>query len=504
MKAKQKKSEITQSHHQPMELAGVLAGIVVVDPIWDRKINGIALHSDDVHPGDLFIACRGQQYDARQYIHTAIEKGAVAVIAEASHEASITGSTSNNIPIFYTDDLGDKVSRIAARFYGHPSRQMHVVGVTGTNGKTSTTHFIAHALNQCKKRCAVIGTLGYGLLDKLNPPTHTTPNAVVVQRLLADCYQSGVDFCAMEVSSHALAQARVKSVEYKTAIFTNLTRDHLDYHGTMEKYGAAKLLLFGLFGLQNAIVNIDDSFAERVLAVLPNHVRSYTYGTNQETAHVNAHHIQMRRDGISAQVKTPWGEGEINSVLMGQFNLSNLLAVLTTLCVNGIVFKEALKAVNELRDVPGRMQAFSHDDKPMVVVDYAHTPDALDKALTALRDHTDGKIWCVFGCGGDRDPGKRSEMGKIAETFADKVIVTDDNPRTEDANVITTQIFEGFTNPDAIILEHDRKKAIAHAITQAGNNDVVLIAGKGHEPYQIIGNQEIPFDDRAVAMQYLK
>lgn len=503
MKAKQKKAEISASHHQPMELAGVLAGIVVVDPVWDRKINGIALHSDHVKPGDLFIARCGQQHDAREFIQSAIEKGAVAVIADSNHEAHITHAEGDHVPVFYADDLGDKVSRIAARFYGHPSRQMHVVGVTGTNGKTSTTHFIARALNACQKRCAVIGTLGYGLLDKLNPPTHTTPDAVVVQRLLADCHGSDVEYCAMEVSSHALHQARVKSVEYKTSIFTNLTRDHLDYHGTMEAYGAAKLLLFGLFGLQNAIVNMDDPFGEQVLAVLPRHVNAYTYGTNKTDAMVNAFNIRLHRDGISAKLKTPWGEGEIESPLMGEFNLSNLLAVLTTLCVNGIVFKEALAAVNALKDVPGRMQAFTADNKPTVVVDYAHTPDALEKALGALRAHTDAKLWCVFGCGGDRDAGKRSEMAAIAEQFADKVIVTDDNPRSEDPQHITQQIFSGFKNPDAVHLEHDRKQAIQFAIEQAAADDVILLAGKGHEPYQIIGDKTLPFDDRVVTEEIL-
>lgn len=488
---------------QEMELASVLAGIVVVDPVWDRKITGVSIDSRHVQSGDLFIACQGLEVDGRDFIPEAIRRGAIAVIADTKNEEQLTQKTGDNIPVFYTQDLQQKIGKISARFYGHSSRRVHVIGITGTNGKTSTSHFIARALQQCQHPCAVIGTLGYGLIGDLQRPSHTTPDAIRLQRLLLNCYQSGVNHVAMEASSHALAQGRVKNIEFKTAVFTNLTRDHLDYHGDMESYGQAKMKLFQQFGLQNAIINADDALSAKILDILPNHVRAITYGLENPDAQLNAFNIVLDANGIHADVKTPWGQGRIDSRLLGRFNLSNLLAVMAAVCVNDVNFDDALAAINALHDVPGRMQAFSAEGQPLVVVDYAHTPDALEKVLQSLHEHCKGKLWCVFGCGGGRDSGKRPQMAKVAEALADHVIITDDNPRNEAPEAIVADILAGIQKTEAVMIEHDREQAIRQAIAAASEEDVVLIAGKGHEDYQIIGNQTLNFDDRVIVQSVL-
>ena len=409
------------------------------------------------------------------------------------------------VPIFYVSDLNQKVGMIAARFYQHPSRRMNVIGITGTNGKTSCSHFIAQTLHTPQHPCAIIGTVGNGVYGQLEESSLTTPDAIQLQSLLADFEKEGVHTVAMEVSSHALDQCREKHVEMQTAIFTNLTRDHLDYHHTMEAYQKAKQKLFERFGLRYAIINRDDPFSETLLKIISKDVHSVTYSAHGNSADVCASNITLSMQGIKATVKTPWGEGELECPILGRFNVSNLLAVLSTLCCNDIEFQDALNRIKKIRGVIGRMQAYSRKGTPLIVIDYAHTPDALLNAVQALREHCQGKIWCIFGCGGNRDQGKRPLMGRIAEQNADHIILCDDNPRHEDSSKIIEEIAAGFTsrknNP---LVEHDRRKALALALKQATANDCILLAGKGHERYQQIGDQRILQSDQGIVEELIE
>lgn len=483
-----------------MALANLLAGIVVVDPIWDRNVSGITLDSRQVKPGDLFIACVGTEKDGRQYILDAIQKGARAVVAEDKDHIKIFNNTP--IPIFYAPDLPVNVGKIASRYYHHPSRRMNVIGITGTNGKTSCSHFLASSFHSPENKCAVIGTVGNGIWGHLEPSLLTTPDAVQLQMLLADFVNQGVKTLVMEASSHALAQDRVKHVDMRTAIFTNLTRDHLDYHLTMKAYFNAKRKLFEKFGLCNAVLNHDDPYTQEIKPVIASSVKIYTYSTHEKWADVFAKNIVLNPNGIKADIKTPWGEGLLESTLLGRFNVSNLLAVLTTLCCNGIELQDALQRIKKIKGVLGRMQTYAKPGSPLVIIDYAHTPDALQNALQAIRDHVNGKVWCIFGCGGNRDPGKRPLMGKIAETSSDHVIITDDNPRLEDPKKIVSDILSGFSSSMPLI-EHDRHAALALALKKARPNDCILLAGKGHESYQQIGDRRISQSDQTIVEEAL-
>lgn len=494
----------SQPTRMGISLQTLLADIVSVDAQWERNIQGVSSHSGRTQPGDLFIACVGTQYDGREYIAEAIAHGAAAVLCEAgsNEPAGIKPYhvADKTIPIFSVPHLQPSVGIIAARFYAGPSAKMSVIGVTGTNGKTSCTQYIAKALQDAGHVCGVIGTLGIGFPGKLVSGNMTTPDAITLQSEFANMLKQGADAVAMEVSSHSLVQHRVAGVHFKIAVFTNLTRDHLDYHGDMINYARAKRLLFENPELQAAVINLDDACGQEFVAQLPTQLPVYGYTVNNAVAKkeipiVRADNIQIHHRGISAVVHTPWGEGELRTRLLGRFNLSNLLAVLTTLCLMQIPLERALQSIATLETVPGRMQVLGGGDLPVVVVDYSHTPDALEKALTALREHCTGKLWCIFGCGGDRDAGKRPLMAQIAERNSDYVIITNDNPRTEDPQKIIDVIVKGLLCPWAVEIIPDRHDAIAHAISTAKSGDVVLIAGKGHEPYQIIGTEKIPFSD---------
>jgi len=337
---------------------------------------------------------------------------------------------------------------------------------------------------------------------------NTTPDPVTLQRWLFKLKQEGARAVAMEVSSHSLVQQRISGVEFKVAVFTNLTRDHLDYHGTMENYGAAKKMLFMQPGLQYAIINADDEFGQKLIGGLKTSLKVYAYtikGTLlEEVPTVAAKDVELDISGITAQVTTPWGEGLLKSRLLGRFNLSNLIAVLAVLGVMKMNIAAALTSIKKLETVNGRMQTFGGDKKPLIVVDYAHTPDALEQALLALRECCHGAIWCVFGCGGaPRDRGKRPMMGQIAERYSDHIIITNDNPRAENPQQIINDILQGLLCPWAAEVEQDRRVAIAHAIDCASANDVILVAGKGHEDYQIIGKEKLPFSDQEVIEKIL-
>lgn len=485
-------------------LADLVDNQMLGQPVDERfaqlQVNGLQLDSRKVVSGDLFLACGGALRDGREFIEQAITLGAVAVLAERG-EKWLGNQVYQNVPVIVVDQLPQWISEIAGRFYEHPSRQLSLLGVTGTNGKTSCTHLFMQLQNRLRHSCGVIGTLGVGVDGEFNLGINTTPDAIAIQKDLSDWQQSGVQRAAMEVSSHGLEQGRVAALQFEQAIFTNLTRDHLDYHGTMEAYGAAKAELFRMPGLKVAIVNGDDTFAQRVIQQLPESVAVYCYSTRrsgaaasrQNPVNVWVDQLNFHDHGVNAQLHTPWGKFELNSPLLGEFNLSNVLAVIVAAINTGLPAEEVIKAVVTLKTVAGRMERLPSQSGVTAVVDYAHTPDALEHALKAMRQHTRGKLWCVFGCGGDRDQGKRPQMGEVAQRFADHVIVTSDNPRNENPAHIINEILSGIDRPS--LVEEDRAKAIAFAIAQAAVGDSVLVAGKGHEDYQQVGDNRLPFSD---------
>lgn len=493
-------------------LEQLLSGIVTMPEGFSAEFNvrvsGVKLDSRQVLQGDLFFACFGSNHDGRDFIDAAIDKGAVVVLAHA--DARWQGIVvRRGVPIIAVDDLAARVGIISGRFYDEPSAAMTMIGVTGTNGKTSCTQFIAQILTAMSRPCGVVGTLGYGFLPALQESSYTTPDPVFIQSALAGMRAQGADAVAMEVSSQGLHQHRVSGVRFDVAVFTNLTRDHLDYHGSMEEYAQTKRQLFMMEGLSSAVVNMDDPFASRILNSLAPSVRSFTFSISNRHADVHALSLQLLPRGFKARVHTPFGEGDITGKLLGRFNFSNVLAVLATLIATESVrpdfsLSALLERISQLQPVPGRMQIVGEHSDITAVVDYAHTPDALKVSLQALREHFNGKLWCVFGCGGNRDQGKRPLMAEVAGQHADAVIVTDDNPRTENADAIIRQIVLGVEDTRKLTVERDRASAIGLAISRASAGDVVLIAGKGHENYQDINGHKLAFSDVAqtrVALQ---
>jgi len=472
----------------------------------DSAVSGLALDSRRVQAGDLFLAVAGTQTHGLQHARQAIALGAAAVAWEpVDADTSLAEMAALlPVPVVAVPDLGRSVGLLADRFYGHPSRGLFMIGVTGTDGKTSCCHFIAQALNSDDRRCGVIGTLGYGLYGELSAATHTTPDALTVQQTLSSMQQQGARCVVAEVSSHAMDQGRVRGVTFDLAVLTNLTRDHLDYHGNVEAYAEAKRKLFNTEGLRYAVINADDRFGSALLDAIPPGVAPIAYRLENEPFRtrfpaqwVIGRNLQFDVNGLRMDVMTPWGSGTLQCGLLGRFNASNLLATLASLCVSGLPFAEAMRRLAATRTVPGRMERFDMGrNRPLVVVDYAHTAGALEAALQSLRAHCTGRLWCVFGAGGDRDHGKRSMMGAAAERFADHVVLTDDNPRTEDAATIVEDICAGLKQPAAVQIEHDRSHAITLALQHAGADDIVLIAGKGHETVQLVGNKALPFSDR--------
>jgi len=464
-------------------------------------VRSLATDSRRVTAGDVFIAFPGERSDGRGHIAEAIERGAIAVLWEAQ---GFQWDARWRLPNLAIEGLRGHAAAIAARVYGDASREMWMAGVTGTNGKTSCSHWIAQTMGRCGRPTAVIGTLGNGFPGALESATHTTPDAVSLQALLRRCRARGADAVAMEASSHALDQGRLDGTRVDTALFTNLTRDHLDYHGDMQRYGAAKARLFAWPGLLNAIINLDDAFGrELALGVDRSRTRVIGYGIGH--GDVAAHDVTLTRDGLALELRTPWGRARLESRLLGEFNVSNLLGVLGVVMTAGVDFKQAVAALAQVEPVPGRLELVRLPGKPLVVVDYAHTPDALEKVLTTLRRLVaadgGGRLVCVFGCGGDRDPGKRPLMGEVATRLADRVVITSDNPRGEAPMAIVDQIVTGTAGP--VEIEPDRARAIASAIGAASAGDIVLIAGKGHEAWQEIAGTKLPFSDVAVAREEL-
>ena len=458
----------------------------------DPLIRELTLDSRSVRAGDLFLAVPGARVDGREHIADALKRGAAAVAYEVNG-ATVLPIT--DVPLIPVKGLAAQLSDIAGRFYGEPSHHLNLIGVTGTNGKTSVTQLVAQALDLLGQHCGIVGTLGSGFYGALQSGLHTTPNPIAVQATLGDLKKAGAKAVAMEVSSHGLDQGRVTALAFDVAVMTNLSRDHLDYHGTMQAYAEAKAKLFAWNDLKCRVVNLDDDFG-RQLAAEKRESRLITYSLLDSSAYLFCREAQFDDHGVRATLVTPQGEHHLRSTLLGRFNLSNVLAAVGALLGLDYALDEILKVLPKLEGPAGRMQRLGGGTQPLVVVDYAHTPDALEKALQALRVHCKGQLWCLVGCGGDRDRGKRPMMAAMAERYADRVILTDDNPRTEEPARIMADMVAGLRDPAAVQIEHDRVKAIRLALSQASKQDIILVAGKGHEDYQIIGTDKRHYSDR--------
>ncbi len=462
--------------------------------------------SRQVLPGMTFAAFPGVHTDGRCFIAQAIDRGAASVLWE---QENFHWEQGWHVPNQGIAGLRSQISSIAGQVYGNPSHHVWVVGITGTNGKTSCSHWLAQLMQACGKPCAVVGTLGNGWPGRLEATEHTTPDAIAVQALLEQFRQQGAWGCAMEVSSHGLEQERVAGVRFRGAVFTNLSQDHLDYHGNMAAYGAAKTLLFQAEGLEFAVINLDDDFGLTLARQTVNRgVRVVGYSIGSARAPEGA--LMLRAEklvpgaaGTHFIVNGHWGQAQVSVSVAGRFNVSNLLAVMGAALMGGLSFPQVCAGIARLQAPPGRLEHLGGGSRPHVVIDYAHTPDALEKVLLALRETVPSghALICVFGCGGNRDKGKRPLMGAIAERYADHVVLTSDNPRNESPEHILDQIASGMSRPFVRIV--DRREAIFQAISQAQPGDVVLIAGKGHEASQEAAGQKLPFSDREEATRAL-
>lgn len=486
-------------------LSELLNGLANVDV--SINVSGVAIDSRQVKSGDLFMAYRGTVVNGIDYIDNAIRAGAVVVLVDEDEEFS-PGSIS--VPVVKVNNLRKQAGNIISRFYDEPSKQIEVIGVTGTNGKTTVSYMIAQVLFMLGKQSAVIGTIGNGPFGKVESANTTTPDPVKLHSLFSS-WINEIDSVVMEVSSHALDQGRVAGTEFDTAIFTNLSRDHLDYHKSFEEYAGAKFQLFKSFGLKRVVVNIDDDYGVQLINTLPENLKVIAYSTKVKQPEINRKNVEsvfcekIETDQLKTKliIQSPWGSISIQTNLLGTFNIENILAAFSSLCASGLPVEKVAKALSEFSGVPGRMEYFSYqsktNSKPLLVVDYAHTPDALEKALSSLRPYCAGKLYCVFGCGGDRDTGKRSEMGAIAESLSDQIVLTNDNPRTEAEEKIVDNILEGIKDKSKVVIKYDRSDAIINTFLNASADDVILIAGKGHETTQQIGTTLLPFSDRELA-----
>ena len=494
-----------------MLLSDLLSGFPLHDPVPALQISDIASNSAKVTANAAFIALPGIKTNGIDYAIDAVKAGAIAIIYDAADEYSL-----QRIPLLSkqidthwigVDQLDRANGHIVSRFFGDPGKAMTIVGVTGTDGKSSVTHLVTQALTRIGKSCASIGTLGYGIGNNLAPDTLTTPDSVSLQSHLHSFQQQRCEYVVMEVSSHALEQYRVNGCDFDIAVLTNLGRDHLDYHGDQENYAAAKARLFHDFKLSGRVVNIDDRFGQQISQdVESNSLMRYSVEADGESvAEVKLIAVEITTNGQNIRAATPLGEITAVTALLGDFNVENTLACIATLLALGLDYNQLELAVKDLKPIPGRMEKFSgKPDSASAVVDFAHTEQALRACLGASRQHTKGLLWCVFGCGGDRDQGKRRGMGRAVEALADRVIVTDDNPRNESPEKIISEILTGMQNPDQACVVHNRQAAIEYALSQATAEDLVVIAGKGHEQEQIVGNERRPFSDRHVVCRILQ
>ena len=468
----------------------------------DLAVTGLVMDSREVQPGDAFVAIAGFGAHGLNFVDAAREAGAAAILFEPPAPEALPAPV-DAIPV---TGLRARMGTMADTFHDHPSAAMTTVGVTGTNGKTSTVQLLAQAWTLRGEKAGTVGTLGAGIWPKIVPTGFTTPLVLRMHALLAELRDEGAQAVAMEVSSHALDQGRVDGVHFDVGVFTNLTRDHLDYHGDMASYGAAKARLFDWPGLRAAAVNLDDAFGRELFDAVSGKVRAVGFSSRGAAgASVRAEDVQLDGTGIRFLLDAGGQAHSVRSPLLGRFNVDNLLGVAATLFALGMAPALVAETLSQLAPVDGRMNRLGGEGGlPLVVIDYAHTPDALEQALASLRAHTVGTLACVFGCGGERDRGKRPQMAAIAERLADTVIVTDDNPRNEDGDVIVADIIQGFADASQVVVQRDRAAAIAQALATAGPDDVILVAGKGHEPYQEIAGIRHAFDDTAVARDLLR
>ena len=477
------------------------------------KVTSLCTDSRRVEPGDVFLAYPGERSDGRRHIGASIARGAAAVLWERDGFDWDSGWT---VPHLSVPGLRSVAGHLAHAVYGRPSERLWIAGVTGTNGKTSVSQWIAQAFSFLGRRCGVIGTLGAGYPGALQTAVNTTPDTVELHRMLATFVSDGVDAVAMEASSIGLHQGRVNGVHFATAAYTNLSRDHLDYHGSMEEYAAAKRRLFQMPGLSASVLNLDDVQGVAIageLAGTPVQRIGYSlYSGGAARAgvdkYIEACDVALSIGGVSFLMSGSWGEARIESPVIGRYNVANLLAVAGVLFSAGVSLEQVVQALRAVRPVSGRMERHGGDDRPLVVVDYAHTPDALEKVLVALSDiarNTGGQLVCMFGCGGDRDRGKRPLMAAVACRYSDRIVITSDNPRAEDPQSIIDEILHGVDRSSGIPVDviPDRSEAIGHAVRLAGARDIVLLAGKGHEDYQEIGGRKLPFSDSAEAERVL-
>lgn len=480
----------------PMSLATLLEGWCVELP--RLLVTGLTLDSRQVKAGDAFVAVAGATTHGLVFADEAQARGAAVILHDGQASLPLL-----SIPAISVPGLGSRLSSLAARFYHAPSEHLTIAGITGTNGKTSTAHFISQAWQRAYGHAGLMGTIGYGPVGRLQDARLTTPDPLCVQRMLAECAAAGALRVAMEVSSHALEQGRCAEVAFDAAVFTNLSRDHLDYHGSMERYAAAKRRLFTDCRPGFAVINQDDAFGKILIAELSGSAEVLSYGTNGSSELRGA--VQnMDSSGMTLGISSPWGGGTLHSALLGRFNVSNLMAAAGTLALLGMPWSQVMHQLEMMHPVPGRMHCMGGErDQPVVVVDFAHTPDALEQALTALRAHLHGRLVCVFGCGGERDRGKRPLMAAVAERLADQVVLTNDNPRRESPQAIFADLLAGLQLPARAQVIADRGAAIRQAIEHSQPGDIILIAGKGHETYQESNGQRVPFSDEAAVRAVL-
>jgi UDP-N-acetylmuramoyl-L-alanyl-D-glutamate--2,6-diaminopimelate ligase len=499
-------SRASSGYH--MTLGRLLEGFDVAAP-HGLQVTDLVQDSRAATAGSVFLACQGRSTHGLSHAASAVERGAIAVLWEPGAGIELP-ALPERVAAIAMPHLGQHVGALADRFFRSPSADLRVAGITGTNGKTTTAYLLAQASDFLGRRGWYVGTLGHGHPGNVREAGLTTPDAVTVQRRLAEARDAGAATLGLEVSSHALDQDRVAGVSFDTAVFTNLTRDHLDYHGSFEAYGAAKARLFQDPDLRCAVINVRDPFGRGLVERLGRPVEKIVFTTANDiwaergTGWIRMSELRASAQGLTLSLATSWGDGILRSRLVGEFNAENLLAVLGVLLGWDVPLQKALAALALCVAPPGRMESFGGGAQPLVLVDYAHSPDALGKVLDAARAHARGRLFCVFGCGGDRDPGKRPLMGEIAEAAADVLIVTDDNPRTEDSGAIIAQILAGMRAPDAAQVVPDRAAAIRHALAEAEAGDVVVVAGKGHEDYQVTGTETRPFSDRDTVQAALR
>ena len=492
----------------PRSLATLLSGLLATPPAL--AVSDVTLDSRAATAGALFLACRGRRHHGLEFATEAVARGARAVLYEPEGAPPLPALPAGTL-LAAVPQLSARAGLIADRFFGEPSRRLTVAGITGTNGKTTCAWLLAQALTRCGAPTAYLGTLGVGLPLRLAPLPHTTPDAVTVHRQLAALEAAGARCVSMEVSSHALDQQRVNGVRFRTAAFTNLSRDHLDYHGTMEAYGTAKARLFDWPGLAQRIINVDDPFGAELAArpaearlIVTTRAPSRDAPAPRAAQFVRAAHVRADPLGLTVEVESSWGSVELPLRLMGEFNVDNALTVLAVLLAWDVPLRTAAQALSVSLPARGRMEMFGGRGRsPLAIVDYAHTPDALAKALRAARLHCRGQLRVVFGCGGERDAGKRPLMGQIAAELADDIVLTDDNPRGEDPQRIVADIVAGIAAGAPLVIEHDRALAIRMTLQRSASDDVVLIAGKGHEDYQLVGSERRAFRDQAVVTDVL-